>query len=171
MKAFDTSRSPKPDYLSVAWPAPGAFPLELCPTEQPWSVTLNPSYYSYTGQENVILERLRDGAQWHFSATSIPYDGFFTVNTQGYGVPYCVIFRPEPHPHLSRRRYLQGHTLRPQEEGRYFRHALLANQPLQPSRLPALLLSPLMSGRAERESDTLERNGGQSAPPFKVLPA
>lgn len=95
MKSFDSSRTPKANYLYVAWPSPGAFPLELCPKELPWSITLNTSYYSYTGQEKVTLVRLRDGLRWQFSAASVPAGGLFTVNTQGYGVPYCIIFRPE----------------------------------------------------------------------------
>ncbi|MBI2842284.1 MAG: hypothetical protein HYX78_02680 [Armatimonadetes bacterium] len=107
MKCFDASRTPEANFLFVAWPSPGSFPLELCPKEIPWSVTLNPGYYSYTGQETVTLERLSDGSRWQFSTGGIPYDGFFTVNTQWYGVPYCIIFRPE-----RALTYLAGDTFR-----------------------------------------------------------
>lgn len=95
MKAWDTSRSPKPGYVFVSWPAPGAFPLELCPSALPWSVTLNTGTYSYTGQEVVTLVRLRDGLSWQFSAAGVPPGGFFTIDRASYGVPYCIIFRPE----------------------------------------------------------------------------
>ncbi len=95
MYAFDTSRKPSFEYASVSWPPPGQFPLQLCPNRLPWSVSLNHKLFDYTGQETVTMVRQKDNKTWVFSASSAPPDGLFMVDRKGYGIPYCIIFRPE----------------------------------------------------------------------------
>lgn len=86
---------PTVDYEYVAWPASGNFPSELITKQDPWSVTLNPSLYKRpsASQVSVTITRESDGKTWNFSSGSA--DGFFTVNTQNYGVNNCIIFQPD----------------------------------------------------------------------------
>lgn len=95
MYAFDTSRKPGFDYASISWPPPGQFPVQLCPRRLPWSVSLNHKLFEYTGQEIVTMVRLQDNKTWVFSAASAPPDGLYMIDRKGYGIPYCIIFRPE----------------------------------------------------------------------------
>lgn len=95
MYAFDTSRRPSFEYASVSWPPPGQFPLQLCPSRLPWSVSLNHKLFEHTGQETVTMVRQRDHKTWVFSSAAAPPDGLFMIDRKGYGVPYCIIFRPE----------------------------------------------------------------------------
>lgn len=95
MYAFDKSRNPQVGFDSIAWPPTGQFPLQLCPSKLPWSITLNSKLFTPTGQETVTMTRLGDNKTWEFSANAIPVDGMFTVDLKNYGVPYCIVFRPE----------------------------------------------------------------------------
>jgi uncharacterized protein YkwD len=97
---FDYSRSTQVAYDSIKWPCSGAFPAEMFDSDTPWSVTLNPTVYSVssaTASFTVTLTRESDGSTWTFtSADTNPAGEFFKVDTTGYGVPNCIIFRPDP---------------------------------------------------------------------------
>ncbi len=87
------------DYDFIAWPASGANLTDTFTSNTPWSVTLNPNVY-YTPTENVSVEikSLRYGTTWHFDkdtgyGTSSD-DNYFKIETRGYGVSNCIIFRP-----------------------------------------------------------------------------
>lgn len=95
MKAFDRSRSLAFQYNLIAWPPPGDFPQQLCPQHLPWSVSLNHNHYRPTGQETVTMVRQRDNKTWQLSVSNKPADGLFLVDSKGFGVPYCIIFRPD----------------------------------------------------------------------------
>ncbi|MCI8423212.1 MAG: hypothetical protein HFF50_06750 [Lawsonibacter sp.] len=85
------------DYHYVAWPASGNFPNDLAAFSKSsaWSVTINPKYYAMSTFANasVTLTRQSDGKVWQFSTGSS--DGDFFLNTEGYGVRNCIIFRPD----------------------------------------------------------------------------
>ena len=99
MQAFDTSR-PKAEYAGyghVAWPSAGLFPVELFGAGDAWSVSPDPDTYDRkrTGEIRVTLTRARDGKVWSFDASDTnPSGEFFQVDANGYGVPFCILFRP-----------------------------------------------------------------------------
>ena len=99
-KVFDRSGAVS-DYDFISWPASGYFPNELFGRTTEWSITLNPNRYSVpTMQElSVTLRRASDGATWTFSGSesyaASSSGAYFNVNTVGYGIPNCIIFRPE----------------------------------------------------------------------------
>ena len=97
---FDWSRSAVVTYDSEKWPAAGVFPAEMFATDVPWSITLNPSLYSWTSGtagHTVTLVRERDGKTWTFTSADTDKSGqYFNFETSGYGVANCFIFRPAP---------------------------------------------------------------------------
>ena len=99
-KAHDQS-GPSIDYRFISWPASGNFPKELFDYDTAWSVTLSPVYYQTPdiNSVNVTVTKESDGRKWTFSNsetyTETLYDKYFTVETNGYGVSNCIIFRPD----------------------------------------------------------------------------
>ena len=100
-KVFDTSGRGC-DYDFIAWPASGNFPSEVFNSNTAWSVSLNPSQYQIPNYSEIIenvtvtLTRQADGKVWtfhgdHYDATSS--GAFFNVDTAGYGIANCIIFR------------------------------------------------------------------------------
>ena len=90
------------DYDFVAWPASGNFPNSLSGFDRntAWSVSLNPSEYSTPRQSDltVILTRESDGKTWTFQGsnyTATNSGAYYHVDTGGYGISNCIIFRPE----------------------------------------------------------------------------
>lgn len=82
------------DFDFIAWPASGNFPKSQFESDTSWSVTLNLHQYETPQQENikVTLTRQSDGRKWTFSDESS--NGLFNVDTTGYGVANCIVFRP-----------------------------------------------------------------------------
>lgn len=81
----------------VAWPAPGWQALGWFAPSQAWSFSLDPSAFpggikTDSGGPSVRLVRLRDNREWKFSSRRS--DGYFRLDTQGFGLPWCLIFRP-----------------------------------------------------------------------------
>lgn len=97
MQAFDSSRKGGPDYDFVAWPAPGWFPSSFMAPAQAWSVSPNPARYDPArSKPTVRLARAGDGRTWTFGAGVKGAPGaYFNVDRMGFGIPFCVIFRPE----------------------------------------------------------------------------
>ena len=97
---FDWSRTSAVAYDAIKWPSAGFFPAEMFSADVPWSITLNPSLYSWTtgtAGHTVTLRRVRDGKTWTFtSADTNKSAEYFNFETSGYGVADCFIFRPDP---------------------------------------------------------------------------
>lgn len=99
-KVFDRSGT-YGDYDFVGWPASGYFPSDSFGWNVAWSVTLNPRKYATPdkSQVKVTLRRESDGAEQTFSGdetyTPYYYGSYYNVNTGGYGVANCIIFRPD----------------------------------------------------------------------------
>lgn len=98
-KVFDKSGSGC-DYDFISWPASGNFPVKLFNKDAAWSVSLNPMEYQTPRQSDltVTLTREADGKVWTFRGSSYaPADSgnYFRVDTVGYGIPNCIIFRPD----------------------------------------------------------------------------
>ena len=97
---FDWSRASAVAYDSVKWPCAGPFPAEMFGASIPWSITLNPTLYSWTpgtAGHTITLRRERDGRVWTFTSADTNKSGqYFNFETSGYGVANCFIFRPDP---------------------------------------------------------------------------
>ena len=82
----------------ISWPTgKNPHPLYYFAGDAAWSVILNRNIYASfndTGTNGVVvmLTRKSDGRQWSF--TSSNSDGYFNIDTSGYGDGECVIFRP-----------------------------------------------------------------------------
>ena len=88
------------EYDFISWPASGNFPAELFGKNIAWSISLNPMEYQTPRQSDltVTLTREADGKVWTFRGSSYaPTDSgnYFRVDTGGYGIPNCIIFRPD----------------------------------------------------------------------------
>ena len=105
MYSFDNSKTGV-DYDFIAWPASGNFPNTIMSAKEPWSVTLNPTKFK-TDSTNLNTSSISvtitapNGVTKTFSAAdqkdSLLDDqskSYFTVDTAGYGVNNCIIFRP-----------------------------------------------------------------------------
>ena len=95
--------APACEYDFIAWPASGVFPNNTAAFSRntAWSITLNPEAYSppHRSEVTVTLTRQSDGARWTFGGGA-QYEPtasgkYFNVDTAGYGVPNCIIFRPD----------------------------------------------------------------------------
>ncbi len=96
-KVFDKSGSCSYDYVS--WPASGNMPTNLFGHNVPWSVTLNPAIYNVPNRNALQITVTGGGNKWVFNGStpgksngSAPY---LRVDSSGYGVPNCLIFRPD----------------------------------------------------------------------------
>lgn len=97
---FDQSRPKAVDYDYVAWPNKEDFPNNFFSGADPWSITLNPNKYIMPdlSSVSVTVVRASDGKSWTLDKNcNKPSNtgNYFNVNNSGYGVPGCIIFRPE----------------------------------------------------------------------------
>lgn len=101
-KVFDSSGNTS-DYEFIAWPASGNFPNDLSAFTKntAWSVSVNPERYRRPAAEEltVTLTRASDGRVWTFSGQeqyiADSSGRYFNVDTVGYGIDNCIIFRPD----------------------------------------------------------------------------
>jgi uncharacterized protein YjdB len=94
-----TPLSSAPTPATVSWPAPGYFPIEFFAGGQAWSVSLGPGYQAATSGISVTMAETDDGTRASggsesFTSFSTSGTKIFTVSTDGFGTPNCVIFRP-----------------------------------------------------------------------------
>jgi len=98
MYAFDSSRAATAvDYEAIAYPSGKAFPNDFFGGNYPWSITLNPSYYKTTAVDlsSVTVTLQHEGQTWTFNSSDTNTSGkYFNINTDGYGVANCIVFRP-----------------------------------------------------------------------------
>jgi len=86
----------------VAWPSSGAFPTKFFEPHIAWSVSLNNYVYdkSKTDEIQVILKNESSGMETTFTQDEIKLvtsgtKKYFNIDTEGYGVPFTIIFRPD----------------------------------------------------------------------------
>ena len=91
MYAFDNQGSGITDY--VAWPAQN-MPIELMNgSGTPWTLSLGSDYEKANFKDvTVTLRDVTNKKSWTFSGSKA--DGVFKVNVEYYGMPNCIIFRP-----------------------------------------------------------------------------
>lgn len=95
MYGFDSSRQKAVSYSYVAFPSGAAYPADFFGARQAWHVSLNPALYQTPKKANltVTLTDVSGGKKYTFSPTKSA--GYFTVETSNYGIPNCIIFRPD----------------------------------------------------------------------------
>lgn len=91
MYAFDSQGSGITDY--VAWPAQN-MPIELMNgSGTPWTLSLGSDYEKANFKDvTVTLRDVTNKKSWTFSGSKA--NGAFKVNIEYYGMPNCIIFRP-----------------------------------------------------------------------------
>ena len=91
MYAFDREGAGISDF--VAWPAQN-MPIELMNgSGTPWTVSLGSDYGKADIQKvTVTLQNLSGNKTYTFSGAKA--EGVFKINTASYGMPNCIIFRP-----------------------------------------------------------------------------
>jgi len=97
IQIFDKSNTEKTDMDYVLWPNKGYFPTSLFSPKQAWSVSLSPKSYDLTKcRPTVKLTSLNTGKEWTFSSSDNDKKGkYFNIEKSGFGMPYCIIFRPD----------------------------------------------------------------------------
>lgn len=87
------------DYEFIGWPASGNFPSDLFPSNTAWSVSLNPSKYQVPRANEIHVVITGNGQRWELGGNRLytvsgqgPY---FTIENSEYGIPNCIIFRPD----------------------------------------------------------------------------
>jgi hypothetical protein len=92
MYVFDRSRTEKTEYQALCFPGGAAFPGDFFGSHCAWSVSLNPALYQRPSRSgiSVILTEVSSGKTWKFPGEG----GYFNIDTQGFGIPLCIIFQP-----------------------------------------------------------------------------
>jgi hypothetical protein len=104
MWAADSSLKQVPDYDVVTFPARGLMPIEFFSPNHAWNVSLNPRKYRQPGGDVKMQVSALDA---NFSKTGDPLPlNFGQVSRPGFGIPYCVVFRPDKLAVAPGRRYL-----------------------------------------------------------------
>jgi uncharacterized protein YkwD len=102
-QVFDRSRAEKVIYDFISWPSSLVFPKEVFSKEDPWSITLNPEKYNNQKVNEITVKLVRniDNKSWIFNWEDKDENNvktgkeYFNVDTGGYGVPFCIIFKPD----------------------------------------------------------------------------
>jgi hypothetical protein len=93
MYTFDRSRAELPDFDFICFPARGYMPVDFFGPRQAWSVTLNPRKYQTPAKDFVPKIYLAD-AKGMKEGQQLKLD-FKNVDSFPFGIPNCIIFRPE----------------------------------------------------------------------------
>lgn len=117
MYAFDKGQPKVPDYDYVAFPSPGYMPVEFFGKDYAWNVSLNPKKYQKPASAKARIYEV--DALLNMTGEPLSLN-FSRVDTGGFGIPYCVIFRPDK-PNLA-----DGQRYMVEIDGLYN----LANQPI-----------------------------------------
>ncbi len=93
-KGLETTYRP---YDTVLWPNQLAFPINFFGNNVPWSVTLNPEIYDSSKISEIEVSIIdEDGNTIVLNNNNKDLEGaYFNVSTNGYGVPFCIVFRPD----------------------------------------------------------------------------
>jgi uncharacterized protein YkwD len=100
LQVFDKSRTETIDYEYIAYPAQGAFPIEVFKSTSAWSVSLNPMKYAKPSlnEVSISMKRLRDNKVWNLNSKNnkVTVKGaYFNVENSYYGAGPAIIFRPD----------------------------------------------------------------------------
>ncbi len=97
------------DFNYITWPSEGAFPKQAFGMNHPWSISLNEKRFNNIDTEDieVVMTNLNTGDVESFSwdADRMESGAYFNIETNGYGIPFCVIFRPSEGTNIEGGRY------------------------------------------------------------------
>jgi hypothetical protein len=93
MYSIDGSREDAPSFDFVAFPPSGCCPLNLCPKNLAWHVTLNPEHYGELGAD-VKAEIYAVDGRWRRSRSPLELE-YAKLNRDPFGIPNALIFRPK----------------------------------------------------------------------------
>lgn len=98
-QVFDQSRKDKVNYSYIAYPAAGAFPIEVFKSFYAWTFSVNPKEFAKPSlkEVSVSLKRLRDNKNWNLSSKNsgdTNANAYFNVENSNYGTGPAIIFRP-----------------------------------------------------------------------------
>ncbi|MBI1367725.1 MAG: hypothetical protein GC162_03635 [Planctomycetes bacterium] len=101
MWSFDGSRPAADisDWAFVAYPARGYMPRDYFHPNYAWSVTLNPAKYQTPVESDIKVEvhpvTRPVSAVADFAAEPALNLNYYHIDTAGYAIPNCIIFRPD----------------------------------------------------------------------------
>jgi len=93
MYVFDRNRKEVPDYDFVSWPPRGRMPVEYIKAGSAWNVSVNPRKYNAPGEDVTakVYAADKEGKKVG-EPLKLNYSG---ADTNGFGIPNCIIFRVE----------------------------------------------------------------------------
>jgi len=97
MMAHDSSRDPRPDFDFISWPPRGPVPVTYFSPRHAWNVSLNPAKYKAPKKDVKVVVQEVGGKALMLNYTN--------VNNDGFGVPACIIFRPDLEKLVPGKRY------------------------------------------------------------------
>jgi hypothetical protein len=93
MYAFDRGRAKVPDFDYICFPVRGYMPIDFFGPREAWSVSLNPQKYQAPAKDFVPYLYQAD-AKGTKQGEPLKLD-FNIVDVRPFGIPNCIIFRPE----------------------------------------------------------------------------
>jgi len=104
MYSFDSSRKMVPDFTFVAFPPRGYMPVEYFRPRWAWNISLHPrKYQNLDPSIRPIITEVDKELQKVGEPLKL---NFLAVDRNGFGIPNCLIFRPEPAAVKVGKRYL-----------------------------------------------------------------
>jgi hypothetical protein len=104
MWAFDASQKEVPPFDFISYPARGLMPIAFFQPTYAWSIVLDPR--KYLPPDRRARPRIFRVDQYLNKVGAALKLNARTVDTRAYGVPNCIIFRPEKNAVAAGRRYL-----------------------------------------------------------------
>lgn len=94
MWALDSSGTAAADYDVISFPPPGYVPIDFFGEEYAWSITVNPAKYLAPELKELVVQLFPIEQGEADRANAIEIENL-AVDTQGFGVSNCIIFRPK----------------------------------------------------------------------------
>lgn len=92
MYCFDRGQQKVPPFEWIAFPPPGPMPLAFFQADWPWNVSVNLEKYKEPSEKKIKVQVSELGVKDAKTPCKLSFQG---VNNDPYGVPACIIFRPE----------------------------------------------------------------------------
>ena len=92
--ALDTARKPAPDFDYIPYPVRGYHPVGYFGPAWAWCVSLNPARYAKPDRAAVKAAIYPLDSQLKRAEKPLELN-YENINTTGFGVPICIIFRPK----------------------------------------------------------------------------
>ncbi|MFH1377498.1 MAG: hypothetical protein ABIH86_01950 [Planctomycetota bacterium] len=94
MWSLDHQRKTPPDYDYIPFPARGYMRSDFFQATYAWNISLNPDKYEAPVKDKALPSVYPVDVNFRKSGDALELD-YYNVNNDGFGVKYCVIFRPK----------------------------------------------------------------------------